>query len=249
MTNQISAVFAFVFLMAFAANPAFAKSKEAKFVIKNGYKSITRGGIIYKGTTAVSDIAFKRAQYVVDAMLENIPYVRTRMTEVGYKIVIMGIGQKLTDIPEYEFFKGKKANQSTIGLKRSFDTQVPGMSEYELCVISENYLINALGDDIMAHEMAHAILFHMYREDVAVVQDIYMKAFQKRLFPTRTYLMNNSQEYFAVLSVAWLGLSRDHNSNAGVDTAEKVKARDPKMAEFLEQTYGTRTLDLLINAK
>lgn len=232
------------FLLFFSLTTSLAKNKEPKFVIKDGYKSITYNGLTYKGTTKVAEKSFQRARYIVDAMLENVPYIRTRLTEVGYKIIIMDQEQNLTSIPEYAYFKGKKAHQRTIGVKRSFDTDVPGMAEYELCVVSEKYLLDPTNPDIMVHEFAHAILFHMYKEDADIIQKIYTNAFEKRLFPTRTYLMNNYQEYWAVLSASWLGLP-GKSGHDGATTAEKVKERDPKIAEFLQQIYGHRTLDLL----
>lgn len=240
---KIINIFFILSLSLFVSATAVAKNKEPKFIEKGGYKSITYGGIIYKGKSNVSDKAFQRARLVVDTMLEKIPYVRTRLTEMSYKIVIIAADQKLTDIPEYEYFKGKQAHQRIIGKTRSFDTQVPGMAEYEMCAVSEDGLTKSRVEDILVHEMAHAILFHMYKEDGDLIQKIYTNAYEKHLFPSRAYLMNNYQEYWAVMTTAWFGVAKDYTGNGGVNSAEKVKARDPKIAAFLEQIYGTNTIE------
>jgi hypothetical protein len=57
-------------------------------------------GIEFVSSTGVSDVAVKRAQYVIRTMLSTAPEIRARMAAARFKVEIIGKDQVISDLPE-----------------------------------------------------------------------------------------------------------------------------------------------------
>lgn len=105
-------------------------------MIEGDYKILKKDGFVIKGLKTTEDKAYKRAMYVIDTLLTNLPYVRRSLSEMEYKVVIVSTDMKLTDFPEYQEFLGQSFHQRTAG-KRQFDN-VEGMAERVMCAVNES---------------------------------------------------------------------------------------------------------------
>src|SRR5882724_8887189 len=92
-------------------------------------------GIKFVSSTSVSDVAIKRAQYVVTRMTSTAPEIHARMAAARFKVEIIGKDQVISDLPGYAGLRGKKTFDG-----RSFDDGTRGVGGKNKCSIGEENL-------------------------------------------------------------------------------------------------------------
>ncbi|MGZ3690182.1 MAG: anthrax toxin lethal factor-related metalloendopeptidase [Pseudobdellovibrio sp.] len=216
---------------------------------ENGYTTMVINGLTYKGYQSISKEHFLRASEIAEKMLSKIPDVRKTLVETQFMVFLINAETNLTDHPEYADMKGKTFHQYTQGLREN--DSVRGITEQYICAVDEMTLYNPLRN-VMIHEFAHAIMFAMTREDQDDIRKAYNHALLGHLYSQKEYVMENSWEYWAVLSEAWLRYAPElaaskealewqkshHPNSMKFRVREDIQKNDPQAAQILERFYG-----------
>lgn len=210
-------------------------------------KYLSAGGIPIVGSAKVPDTAFAQAYYVIANMLRNKPCIRKAIVQSGIRIGIIAESEVTTDMPEYsDFYKvwpnidwNKRGRGFGATLVRPLTT---GAVENLLQKRSDRWF----GENILLHEFAHSFFefgilsLENGPQHRATLKKLYNGAIQAGLWD-KTYAKTNENEYWAetVQSFFNNNLSADppngvHNN---INTREKLKKYDPKMAAFLTQFF------------
>lgn len=200
-------------------------------------------GVAFVSSTSVSDVAIKRAQYVIKAMTANTPEIRARMAAAGFRVEIIGRDQVISDLPDYADLKGKKTVDG-----RNFDDGTRGVGEKSKCSVGEENLLclraqKYIEEDILVHEFSHSIMSNMEKGDLAAVEAAFRNAVSKGLYPTGIYMMANSEEYWAEGTQVWFEATIRKDVNSGFNTRAKLRSHDPDLAAVLERVYGSGFLE------
>jgi hypothetical protein len=214
--------------------PAEMKLPEfyQKYVDASGYPVVSSAN--------VNDYALKEAAYLVDLMLAERPDVRRAMVEGGSRLIVMGVGEFTTDMPEYVHLKPKDF----------WDARARGLGGSPtdpVCSCAEENLLAFPGDPysaecILIHEFAHNIhLRGMARVDPTFdgrLKATYDAAMKKKLWAGK-YASTNYCEYFAEGVQSWFDDNRppDHDHNH-VDTRAELREYDPELAKLCEEVFG-----------
>lgn len=119
-----------------------------------------------------------------------------------------------------------------------------------LTTCGEENLLSLRGDpyrleNITIHEFSHTIATNLRRVDRAWwdrLSDLYRQAMKEGLW-ARSYAATSVQEYWAEGTQSWFDSNTprdDGRVHNGIWNREKLKAYDPRLAAFLEETYGDR---------
>jgi hypothetical protein len=211
------------------------------FLLASG-AALASAEISFIGGSGVSDEALGRARYVVEQMLSNAPEVRDSMTAVGFKVEVIGVDQVLSDLPDYAALKGRKTRDG-----RDFDTGTRGVGDKLKCSVGEENLLCLpkqpyRQEDVLVHEFSHSIHRHLSANLVAAIDAAYAEAMKAGLYPKDIYMARNAGEYWAEGTQAWFGVTLRADVNAGVNTREKLKEHDPRLASLLEKVYGSASI-------
>ena len=87
-------------------------------------------------------------------------------------------------------------------------------------------------------EFSHSIMSNMEAELSSAVEAAYRNAIGRGLYPSRIYMMVNSDEYWAEGTQTWFGATIRKDVNGGFNTRAKLRAHDPHLAAVLERVYG-----------
>ncbi len=199
-------------------------------------------GLEFVSSTNVSDVAVKRAQYVVRRMISAAPEILARMAAAGFKVEIIGKDQVISDLPDYADLKDKKTFDG-----RSFDDGTRGVGGKNRCSIGEENLLclrqqKYTEEDILVHEFSHSIMSNMEEKLAGAVEAAYRNARDRGLYPAGIYMMANSAEYWAEGTQAWFDATIRSDVNGGLNTRAKLKTHDPDLAAVLERVFGSAPL-------
>ncbi len=204
----------------------------------------TGASSVVNGVTIISHgavpKAVEEAQRIV-CLLTLRPDIAKALGDKRVTLVIIPLGTKMTDLPEFAELRGKKTFDGRqwddvrgSGGLSSQGRIVVGVAEENLAGIGETEYPK--GYSIAMHELAHAI------QNYALPQAERKRitgAFEAREAAkgpwTESYGSSNEQEYFAQLTNAWFGL----NAGMGNNGAGWVRENDPVMAEELDRLYGS----------
>jgi hypothetical protein len=195
-------------------------------------------GITYVVPEGVSEVALRRAQEVVDAMLARLPAVRASMVTTHFKVELIGEAQVLSDLPDYADLRDRKTFDG-----RTFDRGTRGVGSRQMCSVGEeNLLCRAQQpyrqEDVLVHEFSHSIEAHLPAATVEQVEQAFRDAREHALYPAGGYNQQNAKEYFAEGVQAWFGATLRTDVNGGINTREKLEAHDPALAQVLAQLFG-----------
>jgi hypothetical protein len=204
--------------------------------------ALANAGIAYTASTGVSEDALQRARYIVEQMLSNAPEVRGSMEAVGFKVEVIGVNQVLSDLPDYATLKGRKTRDG-----RDFDTGTRGVGDKLKCSVGEENLLclrkqRYWQEDVLVHEFSHSIHRHLSANLVSAIDAAYAEAMKAGLYPKDIYMARDAGEYWAEGTQAWFGVTLRTDVNAGVNTREKLKDHDPRLASVLEKVYGSASI-------
>lgn len=197
----------------------------------------TQNNICITATTKINPIAVERAQYIIQQMLRGSPEIAKRMGRIPYIIDIVGIKQKVIDLPRYRHLQGVITFDG-----RKFD-DLRGFANVSSLAIGEEDLlrtskINNEYESVFVHEFAHSIKFQMSEVVSSKVERAYLNARKRQLYPLNIYMMASSQEYWAMATEAWFNSTNRVIGNVGINSRERILRRDPEISKVLKQVYG-----------
>ncbi len=200
-------------------------------------------GIPIIGSENVSDYAFLECAWIVDHMLEGQARIQAALVQNKVRIGIIAATEYTMDIPE---------NQRPRMMARAayHDRRSRGLGGIRLATCGEENLLSLRGDpyrleNITIHEFSHTIASNLRREDQAWwdrLEQLYKQAMDEGLW-VNTYAATNVQEYWAEGTQSWFDCNTprdDGRVHNGIWNRDQLQQYDPRLAEFLQQTYGDR---------
>jgi hypothetical protein len=158
------------------------------------------------------------------------------------RMVIMGVNEFTTDVPEH----------STLKPKGFWDKRARGLGgqpRRPATSCGEENLLRYKGDpyiseNILIHEFAHAMhhmgLVFVDKTFDKRLEQAYQSAMKKGLWKGK-YASNNRAEYWAEAVQSWFDTNRkpDHDHNH-VDTRKELKEYDPAIAKLVAEIFGDK---------
>ncbi|MBE3070028.1 MAG: hypothetical protein IMZ66_07310 [Planctomycetes bacterium] len=203
-------------------------------------KQIDYRGIPIKAHACVADEALLVARDRLDRLLGRLDAAAENLRDAGVELHIIGAAQVTSDLPEHRHMKGKPFDgQLTI------DERTRGVGgQYVSC--GEENLLGLPGDryagrDICSHEFAHALLTYGLSADVRDrIEAQFRRSVGKGLWKG-AYAATNVQEYFAELTMWYVGTHGD----LGMDPKPGIgpgglRRYDPEGFALLDDLYGGR---------
>jgi hypothetical protein len=210
-------------------------------------KTLDDHGLFIISSEKPSDYALYEAAYILDHMLQNRDDLRAALIKNNVRLVVMAYNEFTTDIPEHSQLRPPAGSKLTG--KQFWDRRARGLGGTRtdpLTSCGEENLLNLKGDpyageNILIHEFSHII------QNVAIrntdpdlhqkISDAYNQAKSEGLWKG-TYAITDDNEYFAEATQSWFDCNAHNNASHGdIDTREKLKKYDPRMAELLAQVY------------
>jgi alpha-glucosidase len=204
-------------------------------------KVVVLDGIPIIGSANVSDFALLECAWVVDHMLAGNDNIKAALVGNKVRIGIIAVTEYTMDIPE---------NQRPRMIARGafHDRRSRGLGGVRLATCGEENLLSLHGDpyraeNITIHEFAHTIASNLRRADPDwwdELDGLYKQAMDEGLWAS-SYAATNIQEYWAEAVQSWFDCNTprdDGRVHNGIWNREKLKKYDPRMAEFLTETFG-----------
>ena len=195
------------------------------------------------GSAVVSDYALREAHYLIATTLGDRPDILKAMTEQNVRLAVMAYSERTTDIPEHrDLTPAAYWNRRARGLGATPSRPAVSCAEENLlCYTGDPYA----AENIMLHEFAHAVHeMGMNRVDPTFdkrLREAYKSALDNGLWKG-TYAATNPSEYFAEGVQSWFDTNRaNDDQHNDVDTREKLKKYDPKLAKLIAEVYGDHT--------
>lgn len=221
---------------------------RTKFGLDPFYKNcVVIDGVPIIGSEHVSDWAYLEAAWSLDGMLDGRDKVKDALVASKVRLGIIAVVQYTMDIPE---------NQRPRMIARGAynDRRSRGLGGLPLATCAEENVLALNGDpyrreNITLHEFSHTLASAMRRADPdwwERLNGLYRQAMDEELW-TRTYAATNVQEYWAECTQSWFdcnteGRGADIYTGDGVHNGiwnrERLKEYDPRIAEFLTETFG-----------
>lgn len=218
-------------------------SVRAEFKLAPFYTQyLSAGGLPIVASAKVSPFALAEARYLIDHMLVDRDDIRRAMIEAKVRFTVMAATEMTTDVPEHSDLKPKQYwDRRARGLGAT--TIRPSVScgeENLLCMKGDPYS----RENILIHEFGHAIqemgLIAVDKTFEGRLKDSYTQAMAAGLWKG-SYSATNFHEYWAEGVQAWFDAGRlDPSANSGINTREKLKEYDPRLAKLVEETFGDK---------
>lgn len=193
------------------------------------------------GSANVSDYAFLEAAWVLDHMLDGRDKIKQALQDNNVRLGIIAATEYTMDIPE---------NQRPDMQARAayHDRRSRGLGGTRLATCGEENLLDLKGDpyraeNITIHEFSHTIASNLRRVDRDWwdrLSKLYEQAMAEGLW-ANTYAATNVQEYWAEATQSWFDCNTprdDGRIHNGIWNRDKLKEYDPRIAEFLAETFG-----------
>ncbi len=210
-------------------------------------KSLDDHGLPIVSSEKPNDAALYEAAWIIDHVLANRDDLREALVKANVRIVVMAATEFTTDVPEHAHLKAPK--NTTLPAKQYWDRRARGLGGTRsdpLTSCGEENLLNLKGDpyrgeNILIHEFAHIIMNVAIRntdpETYKKINDNWKAARDAGLWKN-TYAITDDNEYFAECVQSWFDCNAKNNaSHNDIDTRDKLKKYDPRMADLLEQIF------------
>ncbi|MDP6930240.1 MAG: hypothetical protein QF412_11115 [Planctomycetota bacterium] len=218
-----------------------AKEVVAKYNLDPFYeKCCFLDGFPIISSKDVPDRAHREAAYLIRQMLAGRPELLAELVKSKTRLVIIGVREKTTEIPEYTSMRPKGFwNVRARGFGPS--------RQRNICSNGEEDLLGYPGapcgtESILVHEFAHAIhamaLATMHPEFNKLLQTTYRQAMSEGLWKSK-YAATNPAEYWAEGVQSWFDTNRapDHDHN-WVDKRDELDQYDPRLAALIGRYLG-----------
>ncbi len=201
-------------------------------------KYIDINGMPVVAADEVADLALERTYEIVTHMLAGRPDILKGLVERGMYLVIIGVHQVYTDLPE-----NRNARNPDY-----LNERVRGTGGFPTSFGEENLLslpIDRYDDESIAvHEFCHTIDSTLRRIDPTWKNRkdaVYRNAVNKGLYKD-TYAIGNSSEYWCEIAQAYFDCNRINNWNHGpIGRREQLKVYDPEGYELVRSTFNLGT--------
>jgi alpha-glucosidase len=204
-------------------------------------KAVVIGGIPIIGSENVSDYAFLECAWIVDHMLAGRDRIQRALVENKVRIGIIAVTEYTMDIPENQ-------RPDMIARGAYHDRRSRGLGGVTLATCGEENLLSLRGDpyrleNITIHEFSHTIASNLRRVDRPWwdrLNKLYRQAMDEGLWAS-SYAASNVQEYWAEGTQSWFDCNTprdDGRVHNGIWNRDKLKQYDPRLAEFLAETFG-----------
>src|SRR5258706_11374271 len=210
-------------------------------------KSLDDHGLWIVSSEKPTDYALYEAAYILDHMLQNRNDLRQALIDHNIRIVVMAYNEFTTDIPEHANLRLPKDSKLTG--KQFWDRRARGLGGTRwdpLTSCGEENLLNLKGDpyqgeNILTHEFSHILqkvgLYNVDRPLHDKITDAYEQAKKEGLWKN-TYAITDYGKCFAECTQSWFDCNAHNNASHGdIDTRDKLKKYDPRMADLLAQVY------------
>ena len=201
-------------------------------------KMISAQGMPITASANVADTALVRANELFNKLLAGRPDVAKFMAENGYRLVIIGANEEVSDVPEY---------YRSDPVRRAFQNErVRGYGGRTTSFGEENLLclpIDRYDDEsIMIHEFGgHCVDSALRKIDpnfTARMRKLYNEAVARGLYKN-TYAGTNAGEYWAESVQNYFDCNRRNNWNhTWVHTREEMQSYDPNMTKFVAEAFN-----------
>jgi len=212
-------------------------------------KSLDDHGFSILSSEKTSDYALHEAAYILDHMLQNRDDLRAALIKANVRLVIMADNEFTTQIPEHSHLRPPQGSKLTG--PQYWDKRARGLGGTRsdpVVSCGEENLLNLKGDpytgeNILIHEFSHILqkrgLYDADRPLHDKISEAYLKAKEEGLWKG-TYAMTDYSEYFAEAVQSWFDCNAHNNASHGdVDTRDKLKKYDPRLAALLEKVFPT----------
>ncbi|MGC4001753.1 MAG: hypothetical protein QM811_00770 [Pirellulales bacterium] len=199
-------------------------------------------GVAIVASSKVDPHALLEAAYLMENMLGDRDDIRRALDERKVRFGVMAYDEMTTDLPEHADLT-PKAHWDRRARGLGATTARPAVS------CGEENLLGYRGDpyateNILIHEFSHAVHeMALRRVDPTFdrrLRDVFEAAKKDDLW-TKTYAMTNHREYWAEGTQSWFDTNRKNDGQHNdIDTREKLKRYDPRLAALLEEIYGDR---------
>ncbi|PNW85651.1 hypothetical protein CHLRE_03g196500v5 [Chlamydomonas reinhardtii] len=188
--------------------------------------------------------AIRIAEHIVDRMLAAAPVdVVRRLVAGGAVVAIIARCQVTTDIPAHAFMRwaegGRDTDTTTRGLGGTEESPTTSCGEENLLMEDDKFYPS---ENILVHEFGHTVMnIGLTSEDRGKIKKLYDAAYAAGVYDKSAYIMENEDEYWAEGTQAWFNATIRTDVTAGVNTREKLRARDPGLATMMVRAYGDGT--------
>ncbi|KAI7837512.1 hypothetical protein COHA_008648 [Chlorella ohadii] len=184
------------------------------------------------------------AEHVVESMLRDAdPAVLSALVDSGAELAIIGREQSTCDLPMYRHLRGVSCGNGG----GSYDEATRGLGGNPGCPTTscgEENLLLLPGDryrheNVLVHEFGHAVMDLGLPPSLrAEIDAAYQAAQAAGSYDPSCYMMANASEYWAEGSQAWFEATVREDVTSGVNTRQKLRARDPALAALMLRVYG-----------
>ncbi|MEZ5098272.1 MAG: hypothetical protein R3C15_00345 [Thermoleophilia bacterium] len=202
-------------------------------------------GVAIKAHACVRDEALLQAGRLAVGLLARAPAIVANLAAVGAELHVLGERQRVTDLPMYRHMAGVAFDGG-----RTMDERARGYGGLHACCAEEALLRLPTARhrdhrDVTSHELAHTVLSYGLDERVrGLVESRYAEA---RPRWRRAYAATNAQEFFAELTMWYVGSRGDYTSLPSPAPGPRWLARfDPESYDLLDAIYGGRIAPALI---
>lgn len=202
----------------------------------------------------MSDAALVKAREIIIGMLSKRRDVAQRMIDRKCKVIIIGAGEQVCDIPEYAnicntpdsiTFWNKRARG--FGDDNMDNPNASCGEENLICLSGDRYK----GENILIHEFAHLIqtigIAGLYPDFNQELEKVMNQAREKGLWD-KTYALTNKEEYFAETVQSFFNCNQYSDLANGVHNSinrrEKLRAYDPDMYQLLLRYFPETDLPI-----
>lgn len=198
-------------------------------------------GIRLLANSEVSELAMFTAAESVFNLLRYRPDIAEAIASHGGRYAIAPVGGVAVDLPEFSHLKG----QYTFDGRLYDDVEALGGNLWiPLSSTTEANVLKLPSDrystqNVLIHEAAHLIENVGFDEVLrAELTAAYGNATQLPIW-SGTYASANEDEYFATITEAYFGVSREDYIFGTINTRDKLKINDPQGYTLVEKIYGS----------
>jgi hypothetical protein len=205
-------------------------------------KRLVVRGVPILAHAVVSDAAIDEAARRLEVLLGRAPAVAANLNALGAELHVIGKDQAVTDLPQYRHMKGKPFEG-----KQTMDERGRGYGGIH-CSCCEENLLYLPGDrwkdhrDICSHEFAHGIFGYGLDRDLRERWEAqYRKAAAAGTWKG-AYAASNPHEYFAELSMWYVGSRGDYGPLDPPPSRGPrwLRQHDPEAYDLLDAIYTGR---------
>ncbi len=211
---------------------------------KRGRARIHGGDIDIMAFGCVDERAISICSRTVEQMLRDASSaVCQRLIKRRISIAVIGRAQKTSDMPPHSFLRdiptvdGRSYDDGCRGVGGTCSVPCTSVGEENLLMLAEDEYPQ---ESILVHEFGHCVMNCGFDDSLAQrLVALYGAAVDAGGHgDLSTYMMSNTEEYWAEMTQAWFHATVRSDVNNGIRTRADVKKQDAGVARLLADVYG-----------